>query len=458
MIHVLMSFWEARFVQRQDDTAHAIRNTSWPTVAIIGLGFIGLPLAMAYARKGSRVIGVDINKAHVKRLQQGKTTSIETYEGHTLEHYLQNAISQNNFIATTDFSVAAREADAFIVTVGIPILDGKPLYDAIDAATDALAKVIKPGDLLLYRSTHIPGTLRNHVIPLLKKVSSLDIEHDVHIAYAPERVAEGRAMEEFQTVDVLVGGLNDASTAHAIEVLRTINQASLHATTIEMAETVKVVENVQRDVNIAMMQEIARFAQNMGLSTPELVGLANTHPRVNLLTPGAGVGGYCIPNAFHYLQVKAEDMGIELPLLAMSRDINQRVPITILDRIERASGWQASTWQGKKVTVLGLAMKNYSNDDRLSPSVALIDELLRREADVTAFDPLVALEPYAYARASLEDALQDAEVVIVTVRQHAWDRFSVEDIRRLAPPCRLIFDACSALATDQDRSISLLRV
>ncbi|MCY0875725.1 MAG: 3-hydroxyacyl-CoA dehydrogenase NAD-binding domain-containing protein, partial [Firmicutes bacterium] len=217
---------------------------SWPTVAVVGVGFIGLPLAMSYALRGCRVIGVDVNAAHVSRLMQGVTESVEAYEGRMLEDYLQDALAKNRFTATTDYAEAAKEASVYIVTVGIPIYGGKPYYDAIDTATASLARIIKPGDLILYRSTHVPGSVRERLVPMLQQLSPYRIGDQVHVAYAPERVAEGRAMEEFQTVDVLVGGINDASLSHAMEVLRVINRATLHPTSIDLAETTKVIENV----------------------------------------------------------------------------------------------------------------------------------------------------------------------------------------------------------------------
>ncbi len=434
-------------------------NRVWPTVAIVGVGYIGLPLAMSYARLGCRVIGVDVNESYVAHLQQGMTDSVEQYEGLPLSHYLKEAIASNSFTATTDFAQAAKESNIYIVTVGIPIYQGIPSYDAIDAATTSLAKVVKSGDLILYRSTHIPGTVRERLIPLLQSLSPYEMGRDVHVAYAPERVAEGRAMEEFQTVDVLVGGVNESSLAHAMEVLRVINRATLHPTSIDMAEIVKVVENVQRDVNIAMIQEIAKYVQAVGLQTSELVQLANTHPRVQLMVPGAGVGGYCIPNAYYYLQYNADKMGVDLPILSAARKTNDIVPMTILNRIERKLNWSATSWQGVRVAVLGLAMKNYSNDDRISPSIALVHEIEKRHAVVKAYDSLVAAEKYpTFAKKSLSECVKDAEIILVTIRQEEWDQLEFAELLQEAKQCRLVFDACVAIRAHGNEDIPLLRM
>lgn len=434
---------------------HQQRNAS--AVAIVGLGFIGLPLSMSYTRNHYKVVGLDVNEAHVQRLQQGITDSIESYEGHTLQYYLQNALQNNLFIPTTDYAHAAKEVSAYIVTVGIPIIQGAPYYDALESATKELAKVVKPGDLILYRSTHVPGTVRERLIPILERISPYKIGIDVHVAYAPERVAEGRAMEEFQTIDVLIGGMNQDSTEHAKEVLRRINRATFHETSsMEMAETVKVVENVQRDVNIAMVQEIAQLAQATGLRTGELIRLANTHPRVNLLTPGAGVGGYCIPNAYYYLQHKADAVDLNLPILSTARKTNDYVPNAILSRIDHKLG--GIDFTQTRFAVLGLAMKNFSNDDRISPSVTLVEELLHRGSKVTAYDPLVSVDHHEFAVSTLEACLGDADVILVTIRQELWDNMALSTLLKMASSCRLVFDACEAIVLDELSDTPLLRI
>lgn len=430
----------------------------WPTVAVVGIGFIGLPLAMAYARAGCRVIGVDVNAPYVARLMKGETDSVESCEGKPLSAHLREALDRDLFTATTDVAAAARAARVFIVTVGIPLVNGMPFYDSLDNATEAIARVVRPGDLILYRSTHVPGTVRERLIPIIERSSPYRVGADIHVAYAPERVAEGRAMEEFQTVDVLVGGVNETSVAHAMDVLRIVNRAQFHETSIEMAETVKVVENAQRDVNIAMMQEIAQFAQAMGLRTSELVNLANTHPRVKVLVPGAGVGGYCIPNAYYYLQLKAEPLKVSLPILATARKTNDFVPTAIANRIERRLNWQGTDWKNVPIAVLGLAMKNFSNDDRLSPSLALVEELGRRGARVKAFDPLIPAQRYSFGAQSLEECLADAQIVVIAVKQADWDRKSTTDIASLAPACKLIFDACEALTVAAGETLPVLKV
>lgn len=426
-------------------------------VAIVGLGFIGLPLSMSYTRNHYKVIGLDVNEAHIQRLQQGITDSIENYEGHTLQYYLQDALQNNLFIPTTNYAQAAQEVGAYIVTVGIPIIQGAPYYDALESATKELAKVVKPGDLILYRSTHVPGTVQERLIPLLESISPYKIGIDVHVAYAPERVAEGRAMEEFQTIDVLIGGMNQESTEHAKEVLRRINRATFHETSsMEMAETVKVVENVQRDVNIAMVQEIAQLAQATGLRTSELIRLANTHPRVNLLTPGAGVGGYCIPNAYYYLQHKADAVDLNLPILSTARKTNDYVPNAILSRIDHKLG--GIDFTQTRFAVLGLAMKNFSNDDRISPSVTLVEELLHRGTKVTAYDPLVPVEHHNFSVPTLEACLGDADVILITILQEHWHTMTLSTLLKMAPSCRLVFDACEAIVQDGLSDTPLLRI
>jgi UDP-N-acetyl-D-mannosaminuronic acid dehydrogenase len=385
-------------------------------IAVIGLGFIGLPLSLSYARKGANVVGLDVSEVLVKEINEGKSHHLEYFEGKSLAQILQEQIAAGRFTATTSYEEAAAKVDNYIITVGIPVKDGDPEMRYLIAACESLAKVLKKGDTVILRSTVIPGTTEELVVPLLEK-SGLTAGEDFYLAYASERIAEGRAFEEFIHMPLAMGGINEASAQRAHDVLTFVTEAEVTISDIKVVETSKVIENVQRDVNIAMVQQFARFAEKAGIDTFELIRVANTHTRVNLLTPGPGVGGYCLPNALYYLLPKAKELGVHLDLLETARQINDSVPRVLVQMVGEELKKQNKTLSGSKVAVLGLAMKDFSNDDRISPPHHLVQLLQEAGATVAAYDPAVP-NSYDYKVSSLTDALKDADALVyVTVQE-----------------------------------------
>ena len=186
----------------------------------------------------------------------------------------------------------------------------------------------------------------------------------------------------------------------------------VHSNSIIAVETAKVLENLQRDANIAIVQEFARFAEAAGIDTFEVIRLANTHRRVQLLSPGPGVGGYCIPNAFHYLNAKAREVQVTLPLLSLAREQNASIPVFLVEKTAAYLSAGGKNLNGSRIAVIGLGMKDHSPDDRLSPAVEICQEALRRGARVKAFDPNVSAN-YPYRAETLKDACQDADALLI---------------------------------------------
>jgi UDP-N-acetyl-D-mannosaminuronic acid dehydrogenase len=284
---------------------------------------------------------------------------------------------------------------------------------------EGLGEVVKPGDLLLFRSTVVPGILEEKVIPILREKSGLEPGRDFYFAYAAERVAEGRAMIEFQTLDIVMAGLTEACADKAEELLKALTSGTIHRTNLRIAQAVKVIENAQRDVNIALAQEVAKYAEFHGVDVYELIRMANTHPRVKLLEPGIGVGGFCIPNAFHYLKGSLKE-GQRLPLFELARDINDHVPNRIVDKLVDKLRVHGKSLQGSTIALLGLGMKDFSNDIRLSPATALAELLMSQGATVKAYDPTVSRQ-LDYQVDSLESCLQDADGLVVATWQREFE-------------------------------------
>lgn len=393
-------------------------------VGVIGLGFIGLPLALSYCEKGFQVMGVDIDVSKVEHLKRGETQVQEPCNGLPLDVILRVHLQAGTFRPSTRMTVAAWECTSYIVTVGIPVsssgqLDEMPLLTAMQQ----LGKVIKPNDLVLLRSTVVPGMIEEKILPLLYQTSRLLPGVDFHFAYAAERVAEGRAMEEFKTLDVVMGGVTPQCSARASDLLSRLTDGTIHVTDLRTAQIVKVIENAQRDVNIALVQEIAQCAEHHAIDVYELIRLANTHPRVQLLQPGIGVGGYCIPNAFSYLRHSLGAID-SLPLFDTARSVNRDVPKRIVERLAGGLEQSRKSIEGSTVAVLGLGMKENSNDIRQSPAIALVELLLQRGAVVRAYDPLVSIQ-LPYQTKTLKECLYGADGLVVAVWHQVFEEMDM---------------------------------
>lgn len=279
----------------------------------------------------------------------------------------------------------------------------------------------KKGDLVIVKSTVIPGTTEEIILPILEENSGLKAGEDFYLAYSSERIAEGRAFDEFENIPTVVAGVDNQSLYKAKEILKIVCKADIiEASSIKIVETSKVFENVQRDVNIAMAQEFARFTEKLGIDIFEVIKVANTHKRVNLLIPGPGVGGYCIPNAYYYLKPKARDLSIPLDILKLCRDKNALIPKYVVAKVQELLAELGKDISKSKIAVLGIAMKDYSNDDRLSPAIEIIKLLIQMGAEVQAYDPVVS-SSYNFKSDNLEEIIEKADVLIVLTIQKNVD-------------------------------------
>jgi len=388
-------------------------NPSEVTIGIFGLGFVGLPLALSYAIRGCQVTGVDVDQNLVKHLNQGITHHLEKYHDTPIQEVLAEQLENGRFRATCDAREAMSNCRYFIITVGIPVINGGHDFSHIESCSRAIASGLKKGDLVLVRSTLVPGMTREFIMPILEE-TGLKAGEDFYLAYSSERIAEGKAFEEFENMPALISGINDASTEKARQLMSIVTRELHAASSIEVVESAKVMENISRDVNIAMVNEFARFCEALGIDVFEVIRLANTHKRVKLLTPGPGVGGYCIPNALHYLTPKADELGISLRLLRTARKINEDVPAFVVSLVTKHLPVPAKE---AKVAVLGIAMKDYSSDDRLSPALEVIKLLEMSGIKVAAFDPAVPSR-YDFKVDSLEEAVRDAHAIVVLAKQN----------------------------------------
>ncbi|UFJ39173.1 nucleotide sugar dehydrogenase [Brevibacillus humidisoli] len=426
-------------------------------VAVVGLGFVGLPLALTYAMKGATVIGVDALPSVVEEINAGRSHHLEAYEGKTLPEILREQLAAGRFYATSSYEEAAASVDHYIVTVGLPVHNGDPDLGPLKSCAHTLGSVIKQGDTVMLRSTVVPGTTEEVVLPILEQVSGLVAGKDFYLTYCSERIAEGRAFEEFIHMPLVLGGVNQESADKGKELLAFISEADVTISDIRVVETAKVIENIQRDVNIAMVQEFARFAEAYQIDTFELIKVANTHKRVQLLTPGPGVGGYCLPNALYYLLPKAKELGVPITLLQNARQINDSVPKVLVEMLERELRAVNKNLAGGRIAILGLAMKDFSNDDRVSPVHDLISLLQAAGAEVVSYDPAVPSR-YEHKRDTLEEAVRGADALMLTAVQQAFVEIDWKILAREMASEPILFDTKNRIPRELDKEIRVVRV
>jgi UDP-N-acetyl-D-mannosaminuronic acid dehydrogenase len=390
-------------------------------VAVVGLGFVGLPLSLAYWQSGAEVFGAEIDPALRGELAQGITHHLESDAGKPISAILRDALDSGRYHLLAGAAEATRQSEATIVTVGIPHLDDALDLTALQGALRTVAAAAGPGHLILLRSTVPPGTTRRDLLAVLESLGKRP-GVDVYAAYCPERIAEGRAFHEFRAMPVILGAFDEASLARARDVVSFVTRAGIAVTdSVEAAELSKVIENVQRDVNIAIAQELARACEAAGVDVFEVIRLANTHERVHLLEPGPGVGGFCLPLALSYFLPFAQANHIETPTLLAARRTNEAVPRVLAERaLEHAR--RLAPGATPRIAVFGLAMKDYSNDARLSPSVAVCEQLRAAGAEVLAVDPAVP-QMFPFKVSDPATAVQGAHAVMLLSRQHELEEW-----------------------------------
>jgi UDP-N-acetyl-D-mannosaminuronic acid dehydrogenase len=395
---------------------HCIQEM-YKNICIFGQGFVGLPLALSFAFRGCNAVGVDVDETLVSQINAGLTQHTEKFHGLSIKEILKIQLETNRYIATSRAAEAIQKCNNIIVTVGVPIKEGKYIRDHLEIACKTIGRNMNKDSLIIIRSTVIPGTTEDFVLPILEEESGMKAGRDFYLAYASERIAEGVAFEEFENMPTLVGAIDEESLKRASKLLGIVCKADIVASScIKAVETSKVFENVQRDINIAMSQEFARFTEALDIDIFEVIKLANTHKRVKLLTPGAGVGGYCIPNAYYYLLPKAEELDVDLEILRLARTKNSKMPLFVVHKVEELLNKVGKNLKGSKIAILGLAMKDYSNDDRISPPVEICSILTDKGATVRAYDPVV-LSQYSFKVKTQQEAIANADAVIILTKQ-----------------------------------------
>jgi UDP-N-acetyl-D-glucosamine dehydrogenase len=406
-------------------------------VGIIGLGYVGLPLAVAFAEAGLKVLGLDIQQKRVDLVNGGKS-----YISDTTDERLAAVVAKKLLEATTDQSRLG-EVDAICICVPTPLTRTKePELSYVISESEEIAKHLKSGQLVVLESTTYPGTTREVVLPVLEK-SGLKVGQDFYLAFSPERVDPGNQRYNIKNTPKVVGGIEARSTELGALLYKQIAETVVPVSSPEVAEMTKVFENVFRGVNIALVNELAQLCERMDISVWEVINTAATKPFGYMpFYPGPGIGGHCIPLDPYYLANKARELDFHTRFIELAAEINERMPYHTTARIMEALDERGKSLKGAKVLVLGAAYKKDSDDFRESPALKLIELLREKGAEVSYHDPYlpsVKLSQGEMKSVALNaDNLSSADCVVIATDHSGYKMDEV------ISQAKLVFDARGA--------------
>jgi UDP-N-acetyl-D-glucosamine dehydrogenase len=405
-------------------------------VAVVGAGYVGLPLSVAFAEAGGHVLLVDVMQPLVDALNRG-----ESHIEDVADERLRPLVERSLIRATVDYG-EMRDADAILIALPTPLSrQREPDLSVVESAAREIAKVLREGHVVVLESTTWPGTTRELLQPILERGSGLKAGEGFHLAMSPERVDPGRSDWTTKTTPKVVGGITPECTRRARDVYRRAVDTIVEVSTPEAAELTKLLENIFRSVNIALVNELAQLCDRMGIDVWEVVDAAATKPFGFMhFSPGPGLGGHCIPIDPFYLTWKAREFGFYTEFIELAGKVNEEMPYFCRSLVSQALNHAAQkAMKGAKILVLGVAYKPDIADMRESPAVKLISLLRNAGADVSYHDPRVAEfheQGLRMQSAAYEPAAYDCVVI-------ATDHRSI-DYQALVDDAKLVVDLRNA--------------
>jgi UDP-N-acetyl-D-glucosamine dehydrogenase len=376
-------------------------------IGIIGLGYVGLPLAVAFAEAGCEVVGLDVDAAKVEALAAGRSY-IEDVPDEVL------APLSGNLRSTTEYEELAA-CDAVILCVPTPLSDSRePDLGPLEASARALAQVLHSGQLVVLESTTYPGTTRDRLLPILE-TSGLSAGSDFHLAFSPERIDPGRTDYTVRTTPKLVGGVTEASTERARALYSEICDTVIVLSSPEAAELSKLLENIFRSVNIALVNELSQLCDRLGIDVWEVVEAASSKPFGFMrFDPGPGMGGHCLPVDPFYLAFRARQLDFYPEFIELAGKVNQAQPGFCVERIERALNGVRKPVNGSRILILGVSYKGGVGDVRESPALKIVGRLQDLGAEVSYHDSYVpGLPGHGLSSVGLEGALRECDLAAI---------------------------------------------
>lgn len=426
-------------------------SPSKTTIAVCGLGYVGLPVAFLLAKAGFKVVGIDKNEEKIAKLNKGKVTIEGREPG--LKELAKEVFTKGNFSSTTD-PANYQKAQVILVAVETPVEDGthEPAYVALKSALKDIGKNIKKGTLVVIESTIAPGTMAKVVQPILEQESGLAAGKGFLLANCPERLMPGHLLENIQNYNRVLGGINFKTTALAKKLYKYIVKGDIEETDSLTAEIVKSGENTYRDVQIAFANEMALLCEAMGANVWEVRRLINncrkkgeTRPEAlrQMHLPGAGVGGHCIPKDSWLLVYGARDL-INPQIIPLARKINNFMPKHMFDLLSCAIKETGKDFENVKIAVLGFAYAGNSDDARNTPTEPLLRLIKKTGAEAVVQDPFV--EEY---KTDLEEVLKNAQAIILMADHDQYKKLNLKDLKKLMRSKPIIIDGRNVFSKEK---------
>lgn len=428
-------------------------NKRTAVVGVVGLGYVGLPLAVEKAKAGFKTIGFDIQEERVKLVNNG-----QNYIGDVVDSELKKLVDKEILSATSEYSFI-RDLDFVAICVPTPLdVYQQPDISYVKSSAIEIAKHLKKGTIVVLESTTYPGTTEELLLPILEEGSGLKCGEDFYLAFSPERVDPGNLIYKTKNTPKVVGGITPECTEVAAALYEAILQAPIHkVSSPAIAEMEKILENTYRNVNIGLVNELAILCNKMGINIWEVINAAKSKPYgFQAFYPGPGLGGHCIPLDPYYLSWKAREYGFHTSMIESSMMVNDRMPEYCAERANKILNRFKKAMNGSKILVLGVAYKQDIDDYRESPAIRVIKELVKEGAEVVYYDPYVSEykdcgnikkgEPKL-----TKNLIESADLVIITT---AHTNVDYEFVQKHS---RAIFDTKNALKELKDRdNIELL--
>ena len=397
-------------------------------LAVIGLGYVGLPLAIEAANNKLKVAGYDINESVVDSLNKF-TSHVEDIT----DKVLQDALSKD-FLITSDLSVLG-ESEFIVISVPTPLTDYQPDLSYVEAATKSISENLTKGQIIILESTTYPGTTLEIVKPILEKNSNLVAGEDFLLGYSPERIDPGNKEWTFKNTPKIVSGINEKSLKKISEFYNSIIDQVVEVSGTREAEMVKLIENTYRQVNIAMVNELAILSNMLDIDIWEVVDAAKTKPfGFQSFRPGPGVGGHCIPIDPKYLSFKTRQIGQPVRFVELAQEINNSMPNYVISRISDLMNRKEKLLKNSKILILGVAYKKDIGDTRESPAIDIIESLLEKSAEVSFYDPYVdelIVNKESILKEQDLESISNYDMVIIHTPHTSFSKIDFENIKSL---------------------------
>lgn len=392
-------------------------------IVVIGLGYIGLPTGVMFANYGQDVVGVDVQPEVINSLQNGQI--------HIEEPGLQKALTQCIESGKFKAQTTVEKADVFIIAVPTP--NKKDRFKSCDltyviSAMNSILSYLEKGNTIIIESTVSPRTTEDIILPLVEKMG-FKVGKDIFLVHCPERVLPGKILQELENNNRIIGGVTNACTESGKKIYSIFVKGELISASASTAELSKLMENTYRDVNIALANELVKIGDELAIDSLEVIKMANKHPRVNIHSPGPGVGGHCLAVDPYFISSKAP---LVTPLIQIARATNKSMPQFILEKVEQIM----TQINGEKITILGVTYKGNVDDIRESPSIEII-ELLKMQGkyEISVFDPHVKLD---WVEKEIDKATQNSDLLLILTDHSEFQNIKYEKIVNMHQ--KVVFD------------------